>query len=298
LVGLAHLLVLIVALIGLILDPRVITGAPAWLKPAKFAVSITIYSFTFLWLLSFVSSRPRLMHWAANVTAIGFIVEIIIIAGQAARGTASHFNVSTALDAALFAAMGWFILGVWLMNLLAAILLLRERLPDPAFAWALRLGLVITLLGASVGILMVIPTAAQRTAMAAGERVTAAGAHSVGVADGGPGLPIVGWSTEGGDLRAPHFIGLHAMQVLPLVGWLLARRRFRHLSQGHRVALVWTAAFTHLGLMLLLTWQALRGQSVAAPDAATLEALGALIGVVTLATAMIFARARWQVAPA
>jgi len=34
--------VLVVALIGLLLDPRVITGAPAWLKPMKFAISISI----------------------------------------------------------------------------------------------------------------------------------------------------------------------------------------------------------------------------------------------------------------
>jgi Na+/phosphate symporter len=52
LLGVAMLLTLVVALAGLALDPRVITGAPAWLKPAKFAISVAIYSFTFVWLLS------------------------------------------------------------------------------------------------------------------------------------------------------------------------------------------------------------------------------------------------------
>src|SRR5918993_5792163 len=59
--GLLMLAALAVALVGLVVDPRVITGAPAWLKPAKFAVSIAIYGATLLWMLTFIPDRPRLV---------------------------------------------------------------------------------------------------------------------------------------------------------------------------------------------------------------------------------------------
>ena len=48
--GLAMLPVLTFAVAGLVLDPRLIVGAPAWLKPAKFAASALIYSLTLTWM--------------------------------------------------------------------------------------------------------------------------------------------------------------------------------------------------------------------------------------------------------
>lgn len=292
LVGLAMLVALLGTLIGLLVDPRVITGAPAWLKPAKFAISISVYSFTFLWLLSYIQGRPRLVRLVANVTALAFIVEMILIVAQVVRGTTSHFNMSTPLDAAIFSTMGLFIIVAWAMSLIATVLLIRQRLPDPAYAWALRLGLLLSLAGAAIGFLMTMPTGAQLDAAMAGQGIPLSGAHSVGVADGGAGLPLVGWSTTGGDLRVAHFVGLHALQLLPLAGWLLSRPRMRRLGERQRLALVWAAGLSYLGLIALLTWQALRGQPLIAPDIATLAALAALLGATALATGAILMRAR------
>jgi hypothetical protein len=290
--GLAMLLSLLVSLIGIALDPRVITGAPAWLKPAKFGISIAIYSFTLLWLLTFIKGHPRLVGLVSIVTMVSFVVEMVVIIIQVVRGTISHFNAATPLDSTLFSIMGSFVVAIWLMNLLAAILLLIQRLPDPAFAWALRLGLLLALVGAASGFLMTRPTPTQLAALKADQPVAAIGAHSVGVEDGNAGLPVTGWSTTGGDLRVGHFVGLHALQAMPFVGWLLMRRRARRLSQGQRLALTWTAGLAYLGLMLLLIWQALRGQPLIAPDTTTLAALGGLVGATMLAVAGIFAANR------
>lgn len=267
---------ILAATIGLVADPRVITGAPAWLKPMKFAISITIYAATFIWLLSFL--RGRLARIAAWVTVIALLVEMALIVVQVIRGTTSHFNVSSPFNGAVWSLMAFSIICLWLAALVTAILLMRRRLTDPGLTWAVRFGVLIGLVGMAVAFFMTSPTAQQLTAAKAGQGLPISGAHTVGFPDGGAGLPVVGWSTVGGDLRAPHFIGLHALQLLPLIGWLLLRYGKR-LAGGTRAALVVIAGLCYLGIVGILTWQALRGQSIIHPDAATTAAAGALLAV-------------------
>src|SRR5262249_26968444 len=94
----------------------------------------------------------------------------------------------------------------------------------------------------------------------------AARARTVGAREGGPGLPVVGWSTVGGDLRVARFLALHAMQALPLAGWAVDRW-LRARSAAGRVALLTTAAAAYAGLTLLGGCQAVRDQPLLAPDA-------------------------------
>ncbi|MCU1299000.1 MAG: hypothetical protein JWO91_3278 [Acidobacteriaceae bacterium] len=272
------LITFLATLVGILVDHRVITGSPAWLKPAKFAISVSIYCFTFVWLLGFIVNRSRLVRLVANVTVVSLIVEMIVIITQAARGTTSHFNLTTPFNSFLWSTMGAFIILVWAMNLLLVIVLLVQRIPDRAFAWSLRLGVFISSVGMAAAFFMITPTPEQAGAIVGGYSPHIVGAHSVGVADGGPGLPVVGWSTVGGDLRVAHFVGLHALQILPFFGWLLTRRKYvtALLTDNDRLALVWTSGLGYLGLVLLLTWQALRGQSVISPDNKTIAAAGAL----------------------
>ena len=220
---LGMLAVLAIALIGLVIDPRVITGAPAWLKPAKFAISIAVYGATLLWLLTFLSDRPRLVMAVSWGVAITLGVEMVLIVMQAARGVTSHFNQTTAFDGAVFSVMGTSISALWLLTALVAIVLMRRRFAVGPIVWGVRIGLIAGLIGMAVAFLMVRPTPEQETLATTMGSSAPNGAHAIGVADGGPGLPVVGWSTEGGDLRAPHFIGLHALQVLSLLGIALVR---------------------------------------------------------------------------
>jgi hypothetical protein len=297
--ALLHVALIPLVLLAAVVDPKTIMGQPAWIKPLKFAISISVYSFTFLWLLSYVQGFDRAKRIAANTTAVAFLVESIIIIGQVVRGTTSHFNNTTPFDAALYQIMGGFITLVAMADLLVAIVLIRQRLPDRAFTWSLRLGVLLAFVGMAVAFLMTSgPTPEQRARMEAGEIVTSIGAHSVGVEDGGPGLPLLGWSTEGGDLRVPHFVGLHGLQLLPFVGWLLTRPALRRrLPAAHRLLLVWIAGLGYLGLTILFTWQALRGQSIVAPDFVTWRAFGVLLGSVVLASGATWLHGRGQGTP-
>jgi hypothetical protein len=137
--------------------------------------------------------------------------------------------------------------------------------------------MTLTIAGALTGPLMTRPTAAQLADARAGRPMTTAGAHSVGGVDGGPGVPVTGWSREHGDLRAPHFIGLHAIQALALIA--VGLRRWRR-PEAVRVRAVLAAAASYAALFLLLLWEALRGQSVVASDAMSLASI-AIWAVVT-----------------
>ncbi|MFJ2029404.1 hypothetical protein [Streptosporangium sp. NPDC087985] len=264
-----------VSLGGLLLDDRVLDGMPIWAKPLKFSVSLGVYAFTWAWLLSLRLRAPRWGWWLGTILVITSMVEMAIILVQAVRGRRSHFNVSTALDSSLYSIMGTTILVLMIANFVVSILVLRERQADPASTWAIRLGLAVSVVGMALAYLMVLPTAAQLSDAV----ITTVGAHSVGVADGGPGLPLLGWSTTGGDLRIPHFVGLHAMQVLPLLA--LATGRVR--DQAARLRLVLAGGGGYAGLVALVTWQALRGQPLLRPDALTLAAAGLLLAAVAAA---------------
>jgi hypothetical protein len=279
-VGAAMLVAAGASLVGLLVDQRIVTGAPAWLKPFKFAVSTAVYSLTLAWIFTWLSDWPRVRRVVGWTTAIVFVLEVAIIDMQAWRGTTSHFNVSTPLDATLFVVMGGAILLQTIVSVAVAVALWRQRFTDRPLGWALRFGMTLTIVGALTGPLMTRPTAAQLADARAGNRMAIAGAHSVGGPDGGPGVPLTGWSREHGDVRVPHFVGLHAIQALALIA--VGLRQWRA-PEGARVKAILAATGSYATLFLLLLWGALRGQSVVAPDSTAI----AWLAIWAVATAIV-----------
>ena len=292
-VGLLMLVVAVASLIAMLVDQRVITGAPAWLKPFKFAISTAIYSLTLAWIFGFLSGWPRVRRVVGWTTAIVFVLEVAMIDAQAWRGTTSHFNVSTTLDMVLFVMMGAAILLQTLVSVAVAVALWRQPFADRALGWALRLGMTLTIIGALTGPLMTRPTAAQLADVRAGGRMTTAGAHTVGGADGGSGVPVTGWSREHGDLRVPHFIGLHALQALAIVAVVM--RRWRQ-PETVRVRAILVVAASYASLYFLLLWEAMRGKSIVAPDVIALASIGMWAAVTVGLLGWTFASSRDRLA--
>lgn len=228
-------------------DSRTVMGVNPWLKPIKFALSITIYVWTLAWFLGYLRESNRVkqvIRWGA---ALAMIIEIICISLQAGRGVTSHYNVATAFDGAIFTIMGVMIF----VNTLLAVLLLIQFRARPAglataYWWGIRCGIFLFIAGSLTGMMMI-----------------ANGAHTVGLPDGGPGLPIVNWSTEAGDLRVAHLIGLHAFQILPLLGYTVSRK-LGHLAVSRQLMSLGAAALVYIAVFLFVFGQALSGRPLLA----------------------------------
>lgn len=231
-------------LIGTLVDPRTIDGTNVWIKPAKFLVSVAIYSLTIAWFFECVRPERRTSRTmrALVSTVIGAgSLEIAYIAVQGARALPSHFNRSSTTYEVLYAAMG--IAAVLLIG--TAAVLAWEIVRRPAhgvlsdYLAAVVTGLVVCfVLGGGVGMYM-----AQQTG------------HSVGVTGGQ--VPLFGWNRSGGDLRIAHFLGIHAQQAIPLMAIALARLRPRL-----RVAALTLGTTVYVGSTIAIFVQALQGRAL------------------------------------
>ena len=253
-----------VAAIGLLIDPRELLSAPIWLKPLKFGLSGAVYLGALAWM---VRDLPTSRVTRIAVAVIGWLIvgETALVLMQAARGRQSHFNIDTPLDGAIFSAMGMGIAVVWLLSMVILVQHLRSPARDRAMAMAFRIGLALNIVGAAVGWKMVQPQPAQIAAITQGTHPFRVGSHTVGASDGGRGLPFTNWSRTNGDLRIPHFIGLHSLQLLPLLVLLLRTMRRRRDDAIERNLLTLTAGACAATFVMAL-WQALDGQPLLPPS--------------------------------
>lgn len=233
--GFAHIILFIVFLILSFIDSRTVMGINTWIKPMKFALSIAIYLWTVGWFLEYLKNYPRSVRVISWGVAITMTVEIVCILFQAARGVQSHFNGATILDARIYFNMGNAIaintlLTVWLTILF----FVGKTKLSPTYLLSVRLALLLFLFASAVGGMMVGQVS-----------------HSVGVDDGGAGLPFVNWSTEGGDLRIAHFIGIHSLQLIPFFAYQIEQRNWQYSR-----AWTWLFALMYTGITLFVFWEA------------------------------------------
>ncbi|XOV68535.1 MAG: hypothetical protein ACFHU9_05025 [Fluviicola sp.] len=205
--GVLNLLAVVVLVTFSVIKPTEFGGTNAWYKPIKFAASTAILCLS---LALFTGYLPQgnditIVNWALVIT---LAFEVIYITWKAAQGQASHFNTSTPFYATMYTLMALAASAATIAVGFIGIKFFTSSFPHlpEAYLWAIRFGFILFVIFSFEGFAM-------------GGRM----AHGVGGADGGKGIPFLNWSVTHGDLRIAHFIGMHALQVLPLLAWFLLK---------------------------------------------------------------------------
>lgn len=220
-------------------NDSVILGINAYVKPLKFALSISIYCFTFAWILPMIRDHVLVRRFS-YFAVFTMLFEQTVITFQAGRGVQSHFNHSTSFDDILYGLMGIFIFSITIYTAFLTFRLQRQTDDiHPAVKSALVWGLSIFVGGSLIGGVM-----------------SGIDSHVVGGAMGEEGLPFTNWSRQYGDLRIAHFAGLHSLQIIPFVGFLCSRMLH---STSKQVFIVSLVSFIYILLVIVLLLKALAG---------------------------------------
>lgn len=234
--GLLNLVCCGICLVLVLSTTTQVLGINRFIKPAKFFVSICIFCWSMGWFTGLLAQQAqvRTYNWVVVIT---MLIEMLIITGQATAGKLSHFNTSSPMDTALFMLMGISItiVTVWTGYMGYLFWGHQPLIPESSYLWGIRLGIIWFVVFAFEGGLM-----------------AARLGHTVGAPDGGPGLLGLNWSSQYGDLRMAHFFGMHALQILPLLGYYVV----------HRPSVLIGLSVGYFLLVALLFWQAISERSL------------------------------------
>ncbi|ULQ54106.1 hypothetical protein [Flavihumibacter fluvii] len=224
-----------ICFILIFLTSQEVRGVNAYIKPFKFFASIAVTSFTLAWVMVYLKNQKAVRVYS-RMLAITMFIELVIITGQAALGHISHFATEPLPDVILFQVMGLAITTFTLWTGWICICFFRQKewpiWMSEGYLWGIRLGLLFFVVFALEGFYMVVINQ-----------------HTIGAPDGQPGFPLTNWSRQNGDLRIPHFFGLHTLQLFPLLGYYIFPKKNTMII----MAITW---FTFI---VLLLWQAIKG---------------------------------------
>lgn len=232
------------------LDMRQYNDLGIWIKPLKFHVSTAVHLLTFAVVVHFLPAHMKHARWLvviAFISAAATLFELFLIDMQAFRGVGSHFNFSSSFNALVYAMMG---IAALLLTIPALILgIVFARVPSsetltPGLKYGIALGLI-------VGCILTLAIAGYMSSSPSGHWVDAPATDQGGV-------PLVGWTKQGGDLRVPHFFATHLMQILPLLGWLIDRKLSLRSLQAKLSVIA--ATFGGVAITVFTLLQALAGK--------------------------------------
>lgn len=208
--GLICLAGALVCLVMTFVSTKQVIGINAWIKPLKFFLSSVLFAWTMGWLLIYLQEPTKVTVYSWVVVLV-LAFELVYITWQASKGALSHFNISNAFNGMMFSLMGIAISIMTAWTGYIAFLFFQKSFPTlpDAYVWGIRLGLVLFVIFAFAGGIM----AAKLSHNVGGEMIAS------------KGLPLLNWSKQFGDLRVAHFFGMHALQILPLIGFYVSKTK-------------------------------------------------------------------------
>ena len=226
-----------------VMDERLLDSAAIWTKPQKFNLSFVVHFITLAILAQQVPRETRrgpVLMIFGYLAGIALVFEFVYLNTQAARGVRSHFNNDGAFEQIMYALMG---LGAVLLLTIAVAIAVQVWRKADRSQQGLWLGTIVGCVGAFV------------TTVIFGFYMSGVGRYvGAPLEGGGEVIPFFGWSREYGDLRPAHFVSMHMLQTIPLVGWLADRQGWN----GRVVVIV--VAVAQVALATFLFMQARAGQ--------------------------------------
>jgi hypothetical protein len=228
-------------LLGLVLtylvslsDVRTFREVGVWVKPMKFMAATALFAWTTVWLA--VLANTNVTHtesykWICVLIVLTSLFEVVYITYQAFQGEASHYNNTDPFHAMMFGVMA-----------LAAVGLTASQAWLAWEIWAARESdsLSVSDLGVIIGLTLTFVLSTISGFMLGGNQPPA-----------GHGLPFVGWHLYK-DIRPAHFLGVHAQQLIPLLGLLVER-----FSGAYALKVFSIGSAGYISLWGVLTWLSL-----------------------------------------
>ncbi|WP_322113291.1 hypothetical protein [Leptospira kanakyensis] len=250
--------VLTVAILPLLfLDTRTLLGTSVWTKPLKFTLSVGLYSFTTVWVIFTFLKDWKHQQKIQMVLTVTSAIEIFFITLQAARGEASHFNITTTWNQIVYSVMGTSISIFWVFHLWIGYQIFKKESIFQSVKESLVWGLGIAGFAMIIAFFMTSPRPDQMESIKQGI-FQASGTHNFGTGDPGKGIIFFGWSTKIGDMRVPHFFGMHVMQIFVFLAAFLMGKR----NSIQNLLLVRTTGIVLLLMNVVMVIQTLNGESV------------------------------------
>lgn len=218
-------------------DPRTLRDIGVWIKPMKFMASTALFAWTMMWatrladnLLTFSRSYKSI----ASLLIITSLFEVVYITYQANLGEASHYNKSDMRHALLFGLMAFSAVGLTASQGWLALKIWQGHKSDAISVTALSvvIGLGLTFLLATISGFML-----------GGQQPPP-----------GQGLIFLGWHLRG-DIRPAHFLGVHAQQLIPIIGLFVER----FIPPNLKIYFLIIVSIFYVVTWLMLTWHGLYG---------------------------------------